>query len=182
MANLWEGSGQVLVDGTGTRKRRPRGKGQSNPCECGNHNWAPLTKGFVTMVSPEFSHLLEPVNWVALKSGYATQSVGGKITYLHRIIGGNPKGLHVDHINFNKSDNRSENLRPATPTQNAAWKRKKSETKGVRKHHHRWVARICVNSSEIHLGSFLTKEEAMAAYDEAAIKHFGEFATLNRAA
>lgn len=182
MANLWEGSGQVLVDGNGARKRRPRGKGQSNPCECGNHYWAPLTKGRVTLVSPEFKELLAKTNWVSLKNGYATTSRAGKMTYLHRVIAGDPVGLQVDHINFNSADNRSENLRHATPTQNMAWRRLDLTSKGVRKHRHKWTARICVSRKEIHLGSFATMEEAARAYNEAAVKYFGEFAMLNKVA
>ena len=42
-----------------------------------------------------------------------------------------------------------------------------------------WRAHIRVNGKRIWLGYFNTTEEAGRAYDEAAIKHFGEFACTN---
>jgi len=40
----------------------------------------------------------------------------------------------------------------------------------------RWVAQINANGKKIFLGHYDTPEEAHAAYKEAALKHFGEFA------
>jgi hypothetical protein len=42
-----------------------------------------------------------------------------------------------------------------------------------------WRARICVNYKEIGLGFFSTPQEAAKAYNDAALKYFGEFAYLN---
>lgn len=83
----------------------------------------------------------------------------------------------IDHINGVRFDNRIANLREATTTQNRQNRKPKvAGLKGVQKYYHRWRARIYVSGKCIWLGSFTTQEAASAAYREAAIKHYGEFA------
>ena len=92
---------------------------------------------------------------------------------------------YVDHINGDGLDNRRENLRLATKSQNAMNARKRSDNssgyKGVTYHKqkNRWTAEIRVNKERIYLGCFTTPEDAYSAYCEAAKKHFGEFARLD---
>jgi hypothetical protein len=43
----------------------------------------------------------------------------------------------------------------------------------------RWYGQIKQNGKMLHLGSYATKQEAARAYDEAAVRLHGEFATLN---
>ena len=91
----------------------------------------------------------------------------------------------IDHINMDTLDNRSINLRPATRNQNAqnrgATKKSTTGYKGVYqlKNRKKFIAQIKSNKSIYHLGSFETKDLAALAYNEAAIKHHGEFAKLN---
>ena len=90
----------------------------------------------------------------------------------------------VDHINRCKWDNRIDNLRLATRSQNEINKTAlggNSEFKGVTQCHrgYGWVARLQVEKRRIWLGTFDSETEAAEAYDEAAVKHFGEFAVLN---
>jgi hypothetical protein len=86
--------------------------------------------------------------------------------YVH---GSFPDG-DLDHINRNKKDNRIENLRVVTKSQNrqniTAHKNNKSGMKGVWLHKQtkRWCSTIGFNNKNKHLGSFSTKEEAQAAY------------------
>lgn len=103
-----------------------------------------------------------------------------KLITIHRFILGFPNS-HIDHKNRNPLDNRRSNLRLCTRAQNAANSPPKSKSgmKGVTKHHFKWATRIKVNQKDICVGLYKTKEEAAAAYNEAAKKYFGEFAWLN---
>ncbi len=90
----------------------------------------------------------------------------------------------IDHKNRVRDDNVFENLRQATPQQNAAnspgWSRQNHGLKGVypqkKSTQNPWFSAIRVNRKLLYLGSFATPEEAHAAYLAAAEKHFGEFA------
>jgi len=91
----------------------------------------------------------------------------------------------LDHKNMNTWDNRWENLRAATGTENNANRAAQSNhktggTKGVYHYPHLprrpWLARL-QSQGVIRLNRyFATQEEAAAAYAEAAKQWFGEFA------
>lgn len=102
---------------------------------------------------------------------------------LHRFLAGAGETDVVDHINGDTLDNRRANLRVCTRQQNG-WNRRPnakslSGLKGVRPQGGKWVASIRVNSVRTHLGTFSCRLEAGRAYDDAARRHFGDFAFLN---
>jgi hypothetical protein len=88
----------------------------------------------------------------------------------------------VDHINRVKSDNRIENLRLATNSQNRAntglRRDNASGQTGVWFDNHRkkWAAEIHWQNQKTRLGRFNTFEAAQSAYRQAAKEKFGEFA------
>lgn len=85
--------------------------------------------------------------------------------------------LELDHLNRVRHDNRIENLRPCTHTQNLGNMRPRvHEHKGVTfcKQTGKWRAQL-----KGHLGRFDTIEEAALAYNRAAVEYFGDFAHLN---
>lgn len=89
-----------------------------------------------------------------------------------------PTDFEVDHKDRDPSNNRRDNLRPATHIQNQANSRGSSRTgfKGVYPNKDRFAAAITVNYSKVHLGTFDTPEEAHMAYMEAAAHYRGDFA------
>lgn len=104
---------------------------------------------------------------------------------IHRIVWMMIYGEHpdreIDHINGDGRDNRVENLRLATHSQNMGNSRdRRPGRRGSTfdKAYGKWAAQITVNRKMINLGRFDTEEAAHAAYCEAAKKHFGEFARL----
>jgi len=104
--------------------------------------------------------------------------------FLHRLILDTFSA--VDHINGNPADNRRGNLREATLSQNQGNRKtslfSKSGYKGVSWHKasKKFRARLGTKTGEIYLGLFDSPEAAALAYNEAAVKYFGEFAKLNK--
>ena len=95
-----------------------------------------------------------------------------------------PDGHELDHINHNRLDNRLENLRLVTRSQNFMNRSVicgKSKYKGVgwHKKDKRWRARIKINGKTIFIGNFKDEVDAAIAYDLKAIELFGKYACLN---
>ncbi len=107
-------------------------------------------------------------------------------TLIHRLIMKPSKGVEIDHIDGNRLNNQKSNLRFATSSQNkinrGARKDNKSGFKGVSWHKQRntWTARIMIDGNYKHLGLFKDKLEAAKIYNQYALKHYGEYAWLNK--
>jgi len=140
----------------------------------------PLTKGKTALVSDEDYERVMQHSWCMHPQGYAKARINKKYVLMHRWIMGAKDGEELDHINGNKLDNRRENLRFCTHSQNQGNVQLLSSNgsgyKGVdwNKYHKKFRARCLV-----FLGYFDTPEDAARAYDEKAKIVFGEFARLN---
>lgn len=114
--------------------------------------------------------------------GYVQIGLQYKMYFAHRLVwlwhhGSWPKQL--DHINRNRLDNRIENLREASDSNNQAnvglRANNTSGFRGVTRRGKKWRANICVRGIKAEFVGFDTPEEASAAYEEAHRKAFGNF-------
>jgi hypothetical protein len=108
-----------------------------------------------------------------ISNGYSRIGIAGIRYAAHRLawlyVHGEWPKQDIDHINGDKLDNRISNLRDVstrTNTENrrTAMSNNKSKLLGVRKMGKKWAAHIGTNGRTRYLGSFLTPEEAHAAY------------------
>jgi hypothetical protein len=105
--------------------------------------------------------------------GYLVATVKGKVYKVHRLIYGmftDMVPLVLDHINGNPTDNRIENLRPATIEQNGynrkVNKNSSSQIKGVAFLRGKWMAQCQSTGKRKYLGVFASAEQAALALKE----------------
>lgn len=111
-----------------------------------------------------------------LQASIPTQKGGGNTT-MHKLLGFS----NYDHIDRNEFNNRKENLRPCSKSQNKMnGSLRKDNTSGVIgvscTQGGVWVAELKVGGHRKFLKRFLNKDEAVRARLQAERKYFGEFA------
>lgn len=119
--------------------------------------------------------------------GYLTARVNKVKVYLHRLVWVYHNGdteLCIDHINGIKSDNRIENLRTCTYSQNSANTKphtgSTSKYKGVSiEGKGKWQVHISAKGVKHYLGIFTNEIDAAKAYNKKATEIHGDFARLN---
>lgn len=104
---------------------------------------------------------------------------------MHRLIKNHPKGMTVDHKNGDTCDNRKENLRICTNSQNrmntlVQCNNNTSGVKGVYwdKSRDLYMVGVNVNHKQKTVGYYKTIEEATQARKEAVEFYYGEFAGM----
>ena len=116
--------------------------------------------------------------------GYWFIRVDGRLYTGHRLawlyVHGSFPHDELDHVNGVRSDNRLANLRPASSRQNKGNTKLRSDNtsgyKGVVRSLSGWEAQIEVDGRCKRLGIFSEPQLAHAAYQQAAVSYFGEFA------
>ncbi len=163
-------------------------------CECGDHCFRKLNRGYVTIFDPEDAHLASKGSfWVRVinkRTVYAIHQryvgIGQPKNFrFHREIMNASPDIQIDHISGNGLDNRKRNLRNATHSQNQCNKPPldgcSSKYMGVSwsKCSNRWRATIQSNKKLTHIGRFDSEIDAAIGYDQCAVRLHGEFARLN---
>ena len=145
--------------------------------------WIELSQGQIAIVDVEDLERLLGYTWCATwnpksRCFIARNSTTGPMA---RFIMETPDNKYTDHKNHSTLDNRKENLRICTSTQNLMNgllpKNNKSGFKGVSwdKVNKKWVVHI----GNSYLGRFERKIEAAVVYDNEAKKRFGKYALTN---
>lgn len=122
--------------------------------------------------------------------GYQRIKINKSLYLAHRLAwklenGEDPGEFEVDHIDLNPQNNRPGNLRLATHGKNQCnggpYKNNKSGYRGVywSVRDKKYIAQIQCNKKSTTIGRFSSEIEAAKAYDDAAIRLFGEFAKPN---
>ena len=128
--------------------------------------------------------------WYAIPSGRSIYAVmirwnketrKTENTYMHRMVMNPSKNQFVDHIDHDCLNNQKSNLRICTHRENIRNRRPMiGKYLGVYKNgNEKYNAYIHTDDKRIYLGRYSNEEDAALAYNNAAIKHYGEFANLN---
>ena len=137
-----------------------------------------------TLIDSEDVDKVKQYKWSIKNNGYAVNNKNRLL--LHRFVINCPDDKVVDHINHNPLDNRKSNLRICTQQQNRMNNRKQpNNTSGCAgvsfyKPYNKWRAYIQINSRQIFLGYFNTKEDAIEARKQAELEYFGEYRNDNK--
>ena len=177
-----------------------------------------LSDHYAIVDDEDYEKLLEAIKYKSGKEGkwYASRSTidtvyamsGDRKKSIHRIVMNNPKGMDVDHINGDTLDNRKENLRICTRSQNCRNRKLRADSstgmKGVyeiklkrrkyvsketgeikyyecklKKRFQAYIGNPDEPNRHIRIGTYSTLEEAARARDRKALELHGEFAYLN---
>lgn len=143
-------------------------------------------KGFFIIDKADLEKVSE-CTWYLNATGYPSTRIKGKHTTLHRyLMGKNPEGYVVDHINRDKTDNRRCNLRFCTPLENnhnrsnivrgGNYKSYQNTMRGIRCREGKRgktykVETHDINNKTIYLGSYKTLEKAVEVRNTAFLLH-----------
>lgn len=140
-----------------------------------------LTQGKVALVDDEDYEKLLKYKWYAHNNNGRFYVIGtGKIK-MHRKILNPPDDMYIDHIDHNGLNNQKSNLRLCNKSQNNQNLVSKRKYKGVYYRGNRigYQSTIGYKGEQHYLGCFKSEIDAAKAYNDAAIKYFGDFANLN---
>ena len=133
--------------------------------------------GVYGLIDSNIADIISTRKWGVDSHGYLMANMGGKMVRLHDVVmalnyNEKPQNCYVDHINFDKLDNRIQNLRFVTPEESSLnMPLKANNTSGAtgvsRTKHGGFRAYITVHKKRIELGTYKTLQEAASVRSEA---------------
>ena len=144
----------------------------------------------VATVDDSDDHLVSGIKWRAAKKSpsktwYVVAIIDGKKWTLHQWLQKSSPFPKTDHKDGNGLNNKRDNLRPCTHSQNMANrgldKSNRSGFKGVhwKKREQRWHSEITCQNKRYDGGYYKNIKDAILAYDSLSNKLFGEFSRPN---
>lgn len=131
-----------------------------------------LNDGSYALVDKQDYEKVKSLKWAKSSTGYARTTIynpkrkKSDHVYMHRLVNNTPPRYETDHINGNRLDNRAQNLRSVTVSQNQL---NRNALSGVYRNgtyqngDARYGAAIQINRKTIFLGYYRTYEEALGA-------------------
>lgn len=145
-----------------------------------------LNERISALIDVEDIEKVKDLRWIArydktIKNYYIESVYKRKSIKLHRLIMNCPKGLVVDHINHNTTDNRKQNLRVCTVQQNSENRKGAfitNVTSGYRnvywdKSINKWMVRLGKNYKGIYGGHFANLQDAVKVAKDLRYKYYG---------
>ena len=145
--------------------------------------------GYCTNTGNPFYFDLEDYDKIKDYTWYETKNAKTNLLMSRDFNSNMPIRMHIllgyknyDHINRNELDNRKENLRECTKSENAMnCPIKENNTSGFTgvsfdKKQNKWHSYIGINGKRINIGKFNNKDDAIRARLKAEKEYFGEFA------
>ncbi|MBQ4523563.1 MAG: hypothetical protein IJA10_11530 [Lachnospiraceae bacterium] len=150
-----------------------------------NYILCTTSKGDNFLIDTDDYEKVKDYTWRTSSNGYIVTTKNRKVILLHRLIMNPSKDLVVDHINHNKKDNRKNNPRICTMSNNNMNKSKLStNTSGVtgvtwNEKGGYWVSQIGLNNNTIILGYNTVFDKAVKLRKDAEEKYFKEYSYSN---
>lgn len=139
--------------------------------------------GKIFYIDKEDFNLIKDYTWIVSDKGYVYTCSFGKHISMHSLILNCVDNKETDHKNRKPWDNRRNNLREATSSQNKFNRKIRPGVSGVigvrpTQDNKKWRATIFItgDGKETRLGIFTSKEEAIKARLIAEAKYYGDFA------
>jgi hypothetical protein len=144
----------------------------------------PIGEDLFALVDDEDYELVSKFNWHKHKSSSYGQYYASSNVKMHRLVMDAKPGEIIDHINGDSLDNRKENLRLCTHSQNQQNTQSRggsSRYKGVsyNKKAKKWRGGFFIHGKTYYCGSFESEDECARAVDKKRLEICGEFAVLN---